>query len=162
MSIVGVMITNGGTHSPEKWAAMTAGQIIQIGEQATGTAVAHARKMELKVLDILEDAHREVQEREKEALAQVGPQYLLQDIDPSRYVEKPVIKIIEASAGSPYERHFALEEVKIYLRNLLRQHFGTAMHVERSTFADQIPDNPLAKIYKSRYGGSAVQAPAQQ
>jgi len=147
MSIVGVMITNGGTHPPEKYAAMTAGQIIQIGQNAAGAAAVIGRRMELKILDILEEAHSELQSIEKAAIAQFGSDVLTANIDPSVHVDKPLAAIIETAKNTPYEAHFALETTRDYLRRLLLQHFGTAMHIERKTFADTIPGDPKAQAY---------------
>lgn len=159
---VGIMITNGGTHPPEKWAAMTASQIIKIGEAAVGPAAVFGRRMELKILDILEVAHTGLQADEKSAIATLGPDHLVKSIDPTPYVAKPVAEITFAAIGTPYEAHFASEQVQTYLQRLLGQHFGSAMHIERKTFADTIPDHPAAKAYVAKYDqGVTVQTPAQ-
>jgi hypothetical protein len=148
---MGIMITNGGTHPPEKWAAMTASQIIQVSSTAVGAAAAVGRRLELKILDILEEAHARVQGIEKNALGNIGIDYLAGPLDPREHVEAPLQAIVEAAKGTPHEAHFALETTKDYLRKVLAQHFGTAMHIERSTYADGMPGHPIAIAYKEKY-----------
>lgn len=152
---IGIMLTNGGTHPPEKWAVVTAGQIIQIGDNPSINAVA-ARRMELNILNILEEAHGAVQDAEKLAIATKGSDHLDINIDPTPFIEKPLNAIIAVSKGTPFEAHFANPRIADYLRTLLGQHFGTAMHIERNTFADKIPDHPSAKSYVARYGQNSV------
>lgn len=153
---VGIMITNGGTHPPEKWAAMTVSQIISISKTATGEAATLARKLELRFLDILEDAHREVQNAEKTALNAVGIDHLRTALNPVPYVEPALDKIVAAAEGTAHEVHFKTDEIKNYLRKTLAQHFGNVMHIERLAIADTQPGNPVAVEYKAKYQNGAV------
>lgn len=157
---IGVMITNGGTHPPEKWAEQTAAQIIQISKEAIGDAAMAARKLELRMLDVLEAAHAEVQASEKQHIKNLGLALLEQDIDPTPHVQKPLDALVEAAKGTPFEEHFSKPEIKDYLRRVLGQHFGTAMHIERSTYGDGFPGHPIAIAYKQRYSQGIVNPPA--
>ena len=153
---VGVMITNGGTHPPEKWAEQTVAQIIQVSKEALGDAAIAARRLELRMLDVLETAHAEVQAAEKKLIKDLGLALLEQDIDPTPHVQKPLDALVEAAAGTPFEAHFAKPEIRDYLRRVLGQHFGTAMHIERSTYGDGFPGHSIAIAYKQRYSQGIV------
>lgn len=146
-----IMITNGGPHSHEKWAIATAEQIIQIGASATGTQAMDARKLENKVIEILEGSHKSVQEDERDNLK--DDDHLLTEFDASDYIDEPLAQIVEASKGTPFEGHFAKVETQSYLRDLLGTHFRTSMHIERSWHVDRNSDHVHAEAFRQRHSG---------
>lgn len=151
--MVQIMITNGGPHSHEKWAIATAQQIIEIGANATSTQAMDARKLENKIIDLLEVHHQEVQENERAMIKDRGHDRLSEDLafDVSDRVDGPVSQIVSASVGTPFEAHFAKPEVQAYLRDLIATHFRTSMQIERSWHADRHPDTEHAKAFRERH-----------
>lgn len=149
---IGVMITNGDQHSAEKWAIVTAGQIIQIGASATGTQAIDARKLENAIIAILEGHHKKVQSGEREAITKDGDARLAHALDHTQHADTAAIvaEIVAASKGSAFEVHFAKPETQAYLADLLGQHFRTSMDIERSWHADKHPTSDHAKAFKAR------------
>lgn len=151
--IVGVLATDGGPHSAEKWAGATASQIIQIGADASGKQAAEARRLELQVLDILEKAHADLQAYERKRLTRDGTERLGFDIVPEKHMDDPVALILAAAAASPFAEHFAREEVQAYVRSVVGSHFATSIHIERSWKADANPDCDRAREFRAKHHG---------
>lgn len=145
---VTTMITNGGVHPPEKWAVVTANEIIQVATDATSQQAMDGRKLELRIIEILEKHHAKVQTHERGKIKEHKHQRLVQVLDPTEHVPAALEEIIQASAGTSFEAYFAGK--KDYLTLLLSQHFATNMHIERSQYADKIPDHPNSKAFKEK------------
>ena len=62
-----------------------------------------------------------------------------------------VLDIIEASKGTSFESHFANPDVKLYLTDLLNQHFNTSIFVERSWHADVHSHTDQALEFRAKY-----------
>ena len=129
---VGIMISNHGTHSPEKWAATSAGQIISIAADAAGEQAIEGRRLELKLLDILEKHHGSVQDKEKDGLEKYGADRYEHHINVMDRVNEAFEEILEASKGTQFESHFMKEEVQEHVREVLRKDFTTEVEIERS------------------------------
>jgi hypothetical protein len=151
--MVQIMITNGGPHPYTKWAVATAQQIIDIGANATGTQAMDARKLENKIIDILEVHHKCVQDDERDELKSKSHARLCEDIlyDVTDYVDDPVSEIVAASVGTPFEHHFAQPQIQAYLREVIALHFRTSKHIERSWHADKHPHTEEAKTFRLRH-----------
>lgn len=128
---VGFMITEGGPHSAEKWPAVTASQIIQIAAEASGEQAVAGRRLELKILDILEAHHKAVAAHECCKLDDHGTDRYEHEICCDEHLEAPVNEIVAAAKGTPFEAHFAAQRTQDYIRAVLNQHFSTSMHIER-------------------------------
>ncbi len=163
--LVGIMTTNGGPHPPEKWAVTTAGQIIKIGETAAPELKDMGRKIELKLLDVLEKHHGTVQGKERDAIEKYGearlqhpliqsPAHVAQAVAEHVDVEEITKEITAVADGTPFEAHFAKPEVKTYIEDLLRNHFGTSISIERDWQADRIlrkdPAHKIARAFKDK------------
>ena len=130
--IVGIMVTNGSTHSPEKWASTSASQLIQIAADAAGEQAIEGRRLELKMLDILERHHGLVQSEEKEGLERHGVDRYEHHINVMDRVDEAFEEILEASKGTQFESHFMKEEVQEHCKEVLRKDFVTEIEIERS------------------------------
>lgn len=156
---VGVMITNGGPHPPDKWAAQTARSIcdlIQIDEAADSAEAKTARKakphLELDLADVLEEMHRQNQDNERAKLGEEGDARLSKPLIQlqSDAVENGLAMVVAVTASTPFAAHFALPQVQAVVRNILAQHCANAMHIERSWHADRNPDGKHAKAFRAR------------
>ena len=135
---VGFLITNGGTHSPEKWAATSCEQIIKIAADAAGEQAIEGRRLELKLLDILEGHYAIVQSEEKEGLSKWGEDRYATPIDVKDRVDAAWNDILQASKGSLFEKHFMQENVQDHVREVLRKDAVSIMEIERSWHKDEM------------------------
>jgi hypothetical protein len=122
------VVTSGGPHPPDVWAAITASQIIQVTPRAQdgqGTA------LQLEILGILESAHKCAQDTERALLAERGDARLAEPLDPRNYIALAMMGILRAAEGSEFAEHFAQDHVRDYLYQLLGNHFATTMNIER-------------------------------
>lgn len=144
-----LMVTDGGPHPPEKWAALTASQVIEIASTASGALLSEARTFQAKVEAVLVAHHRLVQDHERDALASEGPDRLATDIDTSGHLPDAVDDVIAAARGTSFAAHFAKPETRAYLEELLHNHFHQSMWIERSQIADATPDHLMAKCFRA-------------
>jgi hypothetical protein len=135
----GFLITDGGPHPSEKWAIATAGQIIQIAADAKGVQAIEGRKLELKIIDVLEGHHDEVQKKERAQLAGKGAdKRAAADVDPFEHdIEAKMKDICAAAKGTPFEAHFGMPETQKHIMEVLASHFATSMSIERSWYRDR-------------------------
>lgn len=160
--LVGVMVTNGGAHPPEKLAAVTAGQIISIATGIEGTAAIEGRKLELKILEILEEVHKTVQNSERDELSKGKGHARLDDrLDVHAYIQPTVDKIVAAAATTIHKEHFENPEVLAHVYRVVGQQLTNNMHIERLWHADRNPDRPESQRYKTKFAGVSLAALAQ-
>ena len=154
---VGILITNGGTHPPEKWAAITANDIcnlIQIEDTAPASATIDKEELRVRLLRLLFDLHGNVQGAERDALAyDIGR--LSNKIDPTPHLEYAVSCVSDAAKGTLFEDHFKKPTTQVWLHNVIGQHFADEMHIERLHFADKNPDHEESVAYKAAYYGGS-------
>ena len=152
---VGVMITNGGTHPPEKWAEQSADQIID-AIQLEPTYVAYEAALQGKnllrdkVRDALVGLHGQVQSKERGYL-QASSGHLAEPLDPSDHIDEALAAVNAAIAGSMFASHYAKPDTQLYIKNVLASHFSSSMHIERSWHADKNPDDANAKAFRAQH-----------
>lgn len=156
---VGVMITNGGAHPPEKWAETTAGCIVQIADHVAGERRGAAIKLQAAIYDVLVLHHAIVQREEKDQLSAMGAAGLLAPLDHGRDLDEVVGQIINCGVDTPWEKDFRTPEFDAGLRELLDRHFRTQKHVERSWHADQHPDTTEARVFRANHHPGAELTP---
>lgn len=148
---VGVMITNGGKHTPMTWALATVRELIQINPQTTDPNLLAAKEFECEVIRILEQAHDENMKHERTRLDEEGCERLVAafyEPDISPRADRTLEKIVMRAASTPFVDHFAREDVRTRTRRVLIQHFINARHMERGWFADANPDDAFSKRFK--------------
>ncbi len=144
-----LMITDGGPHSPEKWAAVTVRGVIDIAETAPDALLREAREFEDKAVATLTRHHALVQDHERNGLSTEGADRLASNIDPSGHIPDAVDDIIALSKGTSFAAHFATPETREYLERLLHEHFHHSMWIERSWHANAHPDHPLSRLFRA-------------
>lgn len=142
---VGVIATDFGPHSPEDLAIATAAQLIQIAAEASGLNAAKGRKLELRFIDILEDAHGVVQKHERGEIEKYGHERLSHPLDATSHVDDPFDAIVAAAAAvkgarpgttSAIAKHYTDPDVQAAVRAVLQHWFQTSMSIERGWHAD--------------------------
>lgn len=150
---VRILVTNGGPHSAEKWAITTASQLIQIGADSASVQAIEGRKLELKLIDILEGHHGDVQKHERGQIEEHGVARLCHDLDCECHdLDAKVAEIAAAAQGTIFEEHFSKPEVQQYVRGVLKQHFLTSMDIERSWHADANMHTEEAQTFRASRG----------
>jgi hypothetical protein len=173
---VGVMITNGGPHSADKWAATTASQLMDSVFSAEAQQTIGAKTFELELLKILSPHHDKVHKHERDKIEEHGMDRLAHPIDPREHCAEVVSAIAEAAKqigkmdvpdGNGGTKtvdlgaHFAQPEVQEKLAGLIGSHFATSMDIERSWHADRNANDPVAQAYrKARLDHGAAHAHA--
>lgn len=145
-----LMITNNGTHPPDKWADVTTEAIlnlIDVKEDSVSESAIEARqaKRDLRpvLFDIFNGHHEGVQAREKDALAKIK-----KHAEARAHCEKPLglhedvpstlEEVNAALKSTPFAAHFAQPHVQDVLRAIIGQHSATVLDIERRTHADRL------------------------
>lgn len=139
----GVMITNHGTHPPEKWAVRTAEMLTPIDPNIDPKREIAALKLRAAIADVLIPHHGKVQSTEKDHLARKGVNHLHDGllpngaVDASEHVEDAVDDIILCAKGTPWEEQFNQPGYRESIAGLVHSHFSTAMDIERQWHVDR-------------------------
>ncbi len=145
--------TDNGTHPPEEWAMTTAKVIFPIEDSSlTGNSLIKAEKMRILIAESLIAHHANVQDHEKSHLSKNHARCEMNH-DVQSYVDAAIVDIVGVSKGSPWESHFAKQEVQDACKLVLENHFQTAQHIERLWHADCHPKNSNAQMYKAKFHG---------
>ena len=99
----------------------TAGQIIQIAADAAGEQAIEGRRLELKILDILERHHGVVQDEEKRGLEKFGVDRYEHSINVWDRVNEAFDEILAASKGTHFKSHFMKEEVQEHVKEVFER-----------------------------------------
>jgi hypothetical protein len=133
---IGVMITNGGPHPPQKWAEQSADRLVDIIE-IEPTALQYEQALQAK--NIL---------REKLVAGLLEPHTAAQiavranieaphDALASDHFAKSLHVVQDVVKGSMFEQHFGKPEILEFVRQTLLMHFNTVAHIEQSWHRDR-------------------------
>lgn len=167
---VGVMITDGGPHSADKWAEESAGEIMALvkvdPDRPEDTAADKERKssarktrmyLEADILGVLEPHHSAIQDLERTMLKE-SDERLNHPMRPDvGTVDAAVNGVVGAAAkyGEPWASAFADEGAKAMVHDIIYRHFQAAMHIERSWHVDRQGHDRTdhAKTWHARFHG---------
>jgi hypothetical protein len=180
---VGVMITNGGKHPPEKFATECAGQIaslIEVDEaevakahpDMTGEQVkdrvfelnALRAEFEGRLMRAFRDHFKAIEAFELAALAAHGLDRLKHPLDVSadfKNFDDPVSDFVAAAAGTLLADWAATPAVQDVVRRTVAAHFHTNVDMHRSHHADAHGHHPVARAYRTarhHHGAAHVHA----
>ena len=139
---VGIMITDGGPHSSEKWAKETAAQIVDcivIEPDSLAFDALSDQKVafEKELAVALEASHLEIEDRELTLLADDGMDRVAQPLEPNKEIlDQACADVSKVAKGKLFERHFERPEVKKFVRSTISSHFATVKHIHRSWHVD--------------------------
>ena len=150
--IIGILTTDNGAHSATKWAEATSTHIVSIADGISGEKKTSALKLQAAVIDLLVNAHSDVQSGERGRIA-ADPSVINTMLDAAAHVSIPqlISNIIDAGKSTPWEADMATPAFSEQLDLVLRNHLHTSMHIERSWHADSNPDTPHAQAFRSTY-----------
>jgi hypothetical protein len=150
---VGIMITNNGPHSAEKWAETTSSHIVTIADSLVGEKRGAAIKLQAAVYDVLVGHHTTVQEGERNKIKEFGVARLQHDMTPDDHVkvDDVLADIIAAAKGTPWESDFQKPEFAERLHQLLVDHFMSNAFIERSWHSDRNINTPEGQAFRKQF-----------
>jgi|SRR5579871_2239414 len=133
----GVLITNHGKHSDEKLAIAVATDIVQIGADASGQQAIDGRKLENRIIGIMEGYFTRVAQAEHDGIAANGTAHL--SSDPAAVydalLDDAVANIMAAIAESPFASWFTADHAEAYVRKSVGKWLSNSSHMHRDWFA---------------------------
>jgi hypothetical protein len=149
----GILITDHGTHSAEKWAAALADKIITIAQNLQGEKLIAAQKLQLAISELLVNHHSDHKDEITASLA-TGTHFETPIVhSPGDRGDQALADVQAAAKGTPWEKSFQDPEIVSQLKFLIGQSLVDLAHVERLDYADKNPDNALAQAYKASPSG---------
>lgn len=156
------LITQKGTHSPEKWAVATSEMICPIAvDPNEGDRALAAKKLQTAIAEALMPHHVKVHEGEHAGLKANGDDHFDKHPDPTEYLDEAVDAVSAAAVGTPWETHFAGAEVRAAVRHQIGVMFVSHQDVERQHHADKNPGHAKAQAYKAARHGLPVAAESE-
>jgi hypothetical protein len=158
-----LLITDNGPHPPDLWAMATADHLVQLDiGKASVKEMRVAQALENDIADAITKHISQVQEAERSDLAENGDDAVRVHHDPHHYLDEAVADVVRCThnlkfekdpesenVARRYERHFGRADVQNLIRQTLREHFSSVMHIEHSWFAG---DTPAHKRHRDKYG----------
>lgn len=149
--MVSFMITNNGSHPPDKWAEMTADTIVDTllvdahpndASDAAIDARAAKRKLRVSLFEIFNSHHSSVQGHERGECAkckkpQDAAARALAAIDVTPHMSI-MNQVAAAFASTPFAGHFAKPKVLEVVQKIVGQHTANVMHIERRWHHDKM------------------------
>lgn len=130
------LITNHGKHSNEKLAVACASDIVQIGADAAGEQAIEGRKLENKIIDIMEVHFAAVAKYEHDQLAAKGAAQLAASLDAHPQIwDDAVAGIMAAVKASPIAGWFDAAEIEKNVRTAVGKWVKVSQHMHRDWFA---------------------------
>ena len=150
---VRILKTDGGPHSAEAWALVTAEYIVDVDPNADATVQVAARNLETKIINALIAHHKAVEDSENAKLAAGGDDHLATDIVHDNTVEGALADVLACVVGTPWEAKFADPEMQGKIKYVLNDHFTTNSGVHRDWFIVKNPDGANAQAILATRSG---------
>ena len=139
MSDTVVIVSNGGPHPADKWAAVTAEKIagfIQVDELSISEEAAAARKakprFEIAIADAVEPDFSNAMSAEKSAV-EAGTVTARNDtFNVGQYSDSAFQSVISAASATPFAKHFEAPDVQAIIKNIITQNILDAANIQRS------------------------------
>lgn len=140
------LVTNGGPHPADKWAAVTAKEIsdlIKVDASSDSPQAVEARRalprFALDLADAIEGLHAQVQQSARNPAAAAAKGWFGRKAAPAdgerpgldtASVEAALAAVVNVSASTPFAAHFAQSHVQDVVRRILAQHMTTIVDLE--------------------------------
>jgi len=132
----GVLVTDNGKHSGEKLAIACATDIVQIGADATGQQAIDGRKLENRIIEIMEAKFAELAAFEHAGIATRGTEHLTESMEAHpEILNSAVSEIGDAIVRSPFASWFTSDRVDSYVRASVAKWLTAGQHMHRDWFA---------------------------
>lgn len=133
---IGVLITNHGKHSNEKLAIACAGDIVQIGADASGQQAIDGRKLENAIILVLEGVFLKLADFEHDAIDSKGTEHLAAGVEAHpELFDEAVTGIMGEIAKSPLAPWFNNDDTKANVVKAVEKWLCSGHHMHRDWFA---------------------------
>jgi hypothetical protein len=133
------MVTNGGTHPPEKWALETAEHLVSIGPDVDGPTLMAATRVKMNIANALVESYADIQTTEKSKLASDPDATHASPLGvPDDHLNVIVGKIKEQLANSPWSDMAQDEDAHTLIANHVHGHLMEQQAIERSWHLDGV------------------------
>lgn len=136
---IGVLATDHGKHSDEKLAIAVAMDIVNIGATASGQQALDGRKLENKIIEIMEPVFAALAKYEHDEIDDNGTKHLAAGV--TGIEAKPdllagaVKEVLAAIAASPFASWFSAEQAETYVTKSIQKFMEVGHHMHRDWFA---------------------------
>lgn len=149
--------TDNGTHPPAKWAEVCCSELIVISTESAPDSP--ARKLELQVLELLENYFTNVQASEIAGLDEDGDGKLESPLDGHEHdPEEIVTGVVGMLLGTAWEEHSKRKDFQQRIREVVTKYTILCQDVERSTWADKNPSEQAEAWKNARTNLGVTQA----
>src|SRR5258708_4978382 len=134
-----VLVTNDGKHSAEALARLIPENLIQIMSTASDLTVREAAAFTEELHIHLTQTIADLQAKEQDNITagnhgENSHTCHLHGYDCQDKVEQTLAKIVQTAEKYSFRDHFQKDFVQEHIKNVLGNHFSTAMHIERHHF----------------------------
>ena len=154
-----ILKTDGGPHSGETWAILSADVIFPIDDPIAPMAPERrlaAMQLQTAIAVALAPHHGRVQEDERGKLLVQAHARFTEPCDGEAHLDEAVAAIQSVATGTPWQTHFQDPSVIAAVRGELGRHFGSAQDIERQWHAHRNPDNAAGQAYLARIHGTGA------
>lgn len=154
---MGIMITDGGTHSPELQAANCAEMIFDYSQASdlSSDRLLAARRIEIRLIDALIPFFDAAKGDAVTELANPDSLFARTDLyDPGPRLDAAVVAVRDVFAGSEWDA--AIESKTAEVRTMIANCLVAVAHDERKTWSDAHPEHEAAKAYASQPSGIVI------
>lgn len=142
-----VLVTDNGSHSPEKWAMLSAEVIFPLDGVEGAERVFLARQTQLSIAQAFLKPYADIQDAEWDGLVSDPKTGLEAPLDPVAEAEAALVGVLQVVAGTPWEAHFARPEVQAAVLSEVASHIATIKQIERDWAVADFADHPDVKAF---------------
>ena len=133
---IGLLVTNHGKHSDDKFGFAFADDVIQIAADMTGQDALDGRRLANQIADAAAKRFRELADREHKAIEDRGHDHLMSSLDGhAATVDTIYTDTVNMGLLSPLKAWFEKPEVLSNINQAAEKWVGTAQHMHRDWFA---------------------------
>jgi hypothetical protein len=153
---IGIIVTDGGPHSPEKMATACAGALLSFDpSKLDGTRLLAAQRLEMAVVEALVPHHASVMETTRnELIANSAAHFAKGNLhDPGPALDEAVAAVLAAADATEWGPAFRDPDKLAQMRQVIGQFLVDSAHIERCWHSDRNPRDALAAAYKAAPAG---------
>ena len=155
---MGIIVSESGTHSPEKWAENCVAKLVEIPDDVAGDRRQEAINFKERVYHALVRHHQIVQSNVIHELLTASENHFSSDqlFIPGQELDSAVEEVLACATGSLWESDFRDHDNVELIRFFIGHSFVDLRHLERVYFAEMNPQNLWAAAYAHKYGTYSV------